>query len=348
MSKQKTFRPPKDILEMVASGTSLGIDMEKGSHLSLGQVQKIHKRLSREEGDQGGLRWARRILRQEGLLKSSSQGDVLIPEIIDLQLGPDILVGVIHKDHGDVVKALNKAGVPSSCLPVEEGTLVFFSKDERDLSKAEDFSEFPIDECAIKDLILVDSSGYKLRSMLKYAGSRSVGCSCFSIPEPGTVAGLSLEGLYLVKAEDQVRYHAEILKVDDSLGLVLGWAIICNTGVNISKGEEGEQYFDKQDDHIPEYSMLEATTDFMLHSRKAGEMHWKDDEGEAIGKGAVVFAWPMTMEIAKAFGIEVDQTGLMIAMKPDDEEMLEKFRSGEYKGFSIGGNYIPEHTEEVE
>jgi hypothetical protein len=37
---------------------------------------------------------------------------------------------------------------------------------------------------------------------------------------------------------------AEVLKVDESLGLVLGWAIVCK--------KDGCDYFDLQEDHIPE------------------------------------------------------------------------------------------------
>jgi hypothetical protein len=79
--------------------------------------------------------------------------------------------------------------------------------------------------------------------------------------------------------------------------------------------------------------MLDAATDFMANSRMAKEMH----VGE--GRGDVVFAFPLTTEIAKAMGINSSVTGLMIAMKPDNQ-MLEKFASGELRGFSIGGSRI--------
>lgn len=115
---------------------------------------------------------------------------------------------------------------------------------------------------------------------------------------------------------------AQVLKVNEELGLVMGYAIVCC--------EDGEPYFDLQGDHIPEDAMLKASLDFMENSRTAKEMHDGDE------KGTVVFAWPMTSEVAKAFDIEVNKTGLMIAVRPD-EDMLEKFRSGELTGFSIGG-----------
>lgn len=131
-------------------------------------------------------------------------------------------------------------------------------------------------------------------------------------------------------AKDDFRVSSDFVKVDSELGLVFGWAIVCK--------KDGEEYFDLQGDHIPEDSMLEAATDFMLHCRKAKDMHVRGEEGDL--PGSVVFAYPMTTDVAKAFGIKTKTTGLMIAMKPDSPEILEKFASGEYTGFSIGGNRI--------
>lgn len=129
----------------------------------------------------------------------------------------------------------------------------------------------------------------------------------------------------------QFNTSAAVCKVDEGLGLVFGWAIVCL--------EKGERHFDLQDDHIPEASMLEAATAYMDGERAAKDMH----QGPEVGK--VVFAWPLTTDIAKAFGLETDRTGLMIAMRPPSD-ILAKFKSGEYTGFSIGG--IRVRDEEVE
>lgn len=118
---------------------------------------------------------------------------------------------------------------------------------------------------------------------------------------------------------------AKVLKVDDGLGLVFGWAIVCK--------EAGADYYDTQGDHIPEDSMMAAATDFMLHSRVAKDMH----QGDEIGP--IVFCWPMTGDIAKAMGVQTGTTGLMIAMKPP-ADILAKFRNGDYTGFSIGGRRV--------
>lgn len=117
---------------------------------------------------------------------------------------------------------------------------------------------------------------------------------------------------------------AQVLKVDSNLGLVFGFAIVSTL--------DGEPYFDKQGDHIPEDAMLKAATDFMEHSRIAKEMHAGDQQG------SVVFAFPLTADVATALGIVTKQTGLLIAMKPN-EAVLGKFKDGTYTGFSIGGAY---------
>ena len=129
--------------------------------------------------------------------------------------------------------------------------------------------------------------------------------------------------------QSKFKVDSTICKVDDDLGLVFGWAIVCK--------QNGEAYFDTQGDHIPEASMLNAATDFMINSRMAKDMHGGDD---SVLPGSVVFAFPMTTEIAKAFGFPETQTGLLIAMKPESDDILNKFRTGEYTGFSIGGRRI--------
>ena len=117
-----------------------------------------------------------------------------------------------------------------------------------------------------------------------------------------------------------------VLKIDDELGIVFGYAIICK--------QNGEEYFDLQGDHIPEESMLRASAEFMTGERVAKDMH----RDESIGK--VIFGLPVTQEIADSLDIEVNKTGLVIGMKPNDNELLEKYKSGEYTGFSIGGKRI--------
>lgn len=125
---------------------------------------------------------------------------------------------------------------------------------------------------------------------------------------------------------------ATCVKVDDELGLVFGFAIVCK--------KDGKPYVDVHNDHIPEDSMLKAASEFMTNSRVAADMHQWDDNRNPIKKGSIVFAFPLTTEIAKALDIKTSTTGLLIAMKPSDPRILEKFKTGVYTGFSIGGQYV--------
>lgn len=121
---------------------------------------------------------------------------------------------------------------------------------------------------------------------------------------------------------------SQILKVDEGLGLVFGYAIVCKDG--------GSDHFDLQGDHIPEATMLKAALDFAENSQVAKDMHGYGENGHRP-VGSVPFLFPLTTDIAKSLNISVEKTGLLIAMKPSEPSILAKFKSGEYTGFSIGG-----------
>ena len=118
----------------------------------------------------------------------------------------------------------------------------------------------------------------------------------------------------------------QILKVDESLGLVFGFAMVCK--------EDGQVHVDLQGDDIPESEMLKSALSFAKGARTAKEMH----KGESIGD--VTFIFPLTTEIAESLEIITKRTGLLIAMRPEKPEVLQKFASGEYTGFSIGGKAV--------
>lgn len=134
----------------------------------------------------------------------------------------------------------------------------------------------------------------------------------------------------------EFRTGSEVCKVDEELGLVFGFGIVCT--------EAGEPYFDKQDDHIPEAAMMEAAAEFVSRSAATTDMHARDADGAIPVDGEVVFAFPLTADVAKAFEIETPRTGLMVGVRPSPA-VLEKFRTGAYRGFSIGGRRIKSHNE---
>lgn len=118
----------------------------------------------------------------------------------------------------------------------------------------------------------------------------------------------------------------DLIKVDDELGIVYGWGAIFT--------ENGQEYFDTQGDAIDPAGAESAALDFMLNSRVAGDLH----EREA---GVVPFVMPITDDVAAALELTTKRTGLAIGMKPS-ADVLEKFKSGEYTGFSVGGRRVEE------
>lgn len=117
-----------------------------------------------------------------------------------------------------------------------------------------------------------------------------------------------------IKAED----------VNAELGIVFGRAMVCTTG--------GEPYFDTDNQHIPPDVMLKAAVEWSTDFETTGEMHTRES-------GDGIFMFPLTKEIAAAFQIEADWEGLMVGYKPEPD-VLAKFISGEYTGFSAGGDIL--------
>lgn len=130
-----------------------------------------------------------------------------------------------------------------------------------------------------------------------------------------------------------------VIKTEGNQPLVYGWGSISKI-----RDEFGDlvDYWDSDNEQFPEDVTEKAWRDFMKNSRHMDVMH-----NEAV-MGRVVYAMPMTEDIAKAFGIvdALDRTGVMVGVEILDEETLGKYRSGEYTGFSIGGSAVYEDVTE--
>lgn len=148
------------------------------------------------------------------------------------------------------------------------------------------------------------------------------------------------------KTAFQKQGTGQVLSVDEELGLVFGWAMVCT--------EKGQPYYDLNVDregvhkgkripeHIPENEMLKSLLDFAENTEAPGnEMH----AGPAVGK--FVFMFPMTGEIAKSLNITTEKTGALVAFKPP-ADVLAKFKDGTYTGFSIEGSHTDSELEDDE
>lgn len=130
----------------------------------------------------------------------------------------------------------------------------------------------------------------------------------------------------------EFRKDGGLKTVDAKHNLVFGYALVDK--------KNGKDVYDLHGDNITEDAMIVAAEDFAMNSRMAKEMH----RGDAVG--AVPFVMPITKEL-RDFIKDNDQTGLLIGMKLPDE-VLAKFESGEYTGFSIGGKRITDEFEDGE
>lgn len=132
--------------------------------------------------------------------------------------------------------------------------------------------------------------------------------------------------------------ESTIIKVNPRLGLIFGFAGICTV--------DGSPFYDADNEHWPDESMLVDSTEFAKNCRVACDMHSRDGDDEPVPSGAVVHTFPLTREIAESLEITTKYTGLLIAMAPDDPEIIAKAERGEYRGFSLGGDVLESEYEE--
>jgi hypothetical protein len=125
-----------------------------------------------------------------------------------------------------------------------------------------------------------------------------------------------------MKKESVFKADISVTDVNESLGIVFGWGMV--TDIN------DQPYYDLDNQHIPSDLMVKATSAFMETSRISNDSH------TTIDIGTVVHSFPLSSEIAASMGITSMIKGWMVGVKPSPE-ILAKFVSGEYKGFSIEG-----------
>ncbi|HEV8077035.1 MAG TPA: XkdF-like putative serine protease domain-containing protein, partial [Marinobacter sp.] len=123
--------------------------------------------------------------------------------------------------------------------------------------------------------------------------------------------------------DHEVEKATDILKVDTARRIVWGWASVSTM--------KGELVTDRQGDRIAPDQMEKMADRFMRSARAAKAMHDGDDVGE------VIHSFPLTQELAKAFGIETDREGWITGTYIKSDAEWDKVLKGEYRGLSIGG-----------
>lgn len=337
---QKTVRPSQAVME--AAWPEADVDLVSGNPVTLEDVFYVHEMTKRGLPEYGGietLRWSRRILRSTSLQKASTYGELLVPEFVDLHLGPYIYAELLPDG---LDEAVTKMDEPAVLLPVDEGTLVLTSSPSGDGFIKHSDMKLVLEDVDWGHAVALGPSENKLRLLQKSTAGAFVGMDMHCVDDD----------MWLLTASDDMPWtFTKVTEPENygELGLVFGWG-----AVNEESEDEGA-YFDVQGDHFTEYGLTKAAMEFMLKYRDLSDMHeadptspLSDEDGIVpIVKGKVVFCMPLTSDVKRAFDITCKKTGLLVAVKPDDPEVLEKFRDGRYTGFSVGGRRIPAYTEEV-
>ena len=314
-------------------------------------------------GGPEGLQWARKELRQAGILKALDTGDIAVPEAIDFLFGPDLYAVTSKLSVAKVADVFAEAELPAAVVATPTGgSMAVFSANVSAYSKRGGSKHVPhlqlhvydteikkswvVEQCSVFGQNAPDwKNGIVIHDGITKAGSNGMSMfNSYSVPETFAIGDTTFDATYLLRTGDRFDYHTDVVKVDSEHGVVMGWAIVCKI--------RGEEYYDTQDDHLTEDCMFGAAVDYMEKSRNSSKMHvhTRNAAGRRVPAmdGQTLFALPLTEDVKKALNIECPYTGLAVGVKPSDEETLNKFKSGEYTGFSIGGHYIPEFIEEVD
>ena len=126
--------------------------------------------------------------------------------------------------------------------------------------------------------------------------------------------------------------YGSITKVDEEERIVYGYASVVT--------HKGKLIVDRQGDMIEPETMEKAATEFMLGARNGLTMH----KGEPTT--TIVHSMPFTKQIQESFDMTSDYEGWMIAVKVHDDETWARVKSGEFTGFSIGGQAVKEEIDE--
>lgn len=141
------------------------------------------------------------------------------------------------------------------------------------------------------------------------------------------------------------KLNVRVCKIDDTLGVVLGWAIVCKVAgedyYDLNVDQDGPHAGKRVPEHVPEPVMAKSALQFVEAGAIGNEMH----EGPDVGSYPFVF--PMTSDVFKALFDTTDtppKSGLLVGYRPP-ADVLAKFRSQdgnppEYRGFSIEGRRI--------
>lgn len=125
-------------------------------------------------------------------------------------------------------------------------------------------------------------------------------------------------------------WDGSISKVDTDKRQVFGWCSL--TEVN------GEKVVDRQGDYIPLDEVEKSAYNYVIHSRKGGDMHKRDGE-QPLHTSDMIESFVVTPEKLDNLGLEPDSLphGWWVGFKINDDKQWDEVKKGDKVHFSIHG-----------
>lgn len=117
-------------------------------------------------------------------------------------------------------------------------------------------------------------------------------------------------------------------KAESVTPIVYGWGSVVT--------EAGVPVVDKQGDIIDIFELRGAVHEFIAKSRNVGAMHTTFDHGE------IVDSFVLPQAVQRALGFDLGREGWIVGARVTDPAIAKRVKSGELKGFSLGGSGVRE------
>ncbi len=133
-----------------------------------------------------------------------------------------------------------------------------------------------------------------------------------------------------VDDESDLTWTGEISKVQTEKRQVFGWCSLTKV--------DGEDVVDRQGDYIPLDEIEKSAYNYVIHSRKGGDMHKRDGD-QPLHTSDLIESFVVTPEKLEQLGIESDAVphGWWVGFKINDDDQWESVKKGERNHFSIHG-----------
>ncbi len=129
---------------------------------------------------------------------------------------------------------------------------------------------------------------------------------------------------------NDLEWSGEFSKVDSEKRQVFGWCSLNKV--------DGEEIIDRQGDYIPLDEIEKSAYNYVIHSRKGGDMHKRDGE-QPLQTSDLIESFVVTPEKLEQLGLESDAVphGWWVGFKVNDDDQWEAVKKGDRRHFSIHG-----------